>query len=451
MRTIKAGKEPIASLWRASSEKSENYRLLHYHVRIEGKEGTHLLNTVTGELIQLNTEETQLIDHLPMPYVPDMEELIVHRFLVPETFNELMSLTQLRKVVRSLSFPKNKVTAFTILPTTICNARCFYCYESDYPHNSMSNSTLERLVDYIEAHCGESKTVTLSWFGGEPTIGEKSIDFVCERLRERKIAFRSSMISNGYLFTREMARKAKESWRLQRIQITLDGTEEVYNNIKAYVNPVGSPYQRVMSNIKYLLEEKISVSVRMNLDHHNAENLKELINELAVRFSENEYFSVYVHELFEGMGFEPIRRSEKQLQEIIEIKTEIESLIDSKGLKQSAKDVVNQLPHLKTSFCMADNPVSVLVNPDGMLGKCQHVQYSHLFAGLKGGDFFNEKELAYWLDYLPRTECMKCPLCPWCGVPQTCESGRSCIPLEVDRKINAVKKICSEIIGNNNG
>lgn len=446
MHTIAQGKEIISSLWGGHADTNDQYRLMRYSVITESDSGgTLLLNTVTGELVQLSTAEADLLEILPHAYEPRMDELIAHRFLVPVTFDELTSVTQLRRVVRNLSYPKDEVAGYTILPTTACNARCFYCYESEYPRCSMSDETIEQLINYIDSHCGSSRKIHISWFGGEPTLGEKCIDYVCARLKARNIAFSSSMISNGYLFSKAMARKAKDVWQLRSIQITLDGTEEVYNSVKAYVNPDGNPYYRVIDNIGLLLDEKIHVSVRMNLDRHNADNLKALIDELADRFQHDEYFSVYVHEIFEGMGYEPIQRTEDEMKLIIEKMLDIETYIDHRGLKRPVRKDVKEPPCLKVTYCMADNPSAILVNPQGKLGKCQHMQYDHLIGDLWKGYDSDQTELHSWMECRPREGCNVCPLFPSCGVPQMCASGRTCLPVEVDRKLNAVRMFCCKL------
>ena len=45
------------------------------------------------------------------------------------------------------------------------------------------------------------------------------------------------MISNGYLFSEEIIDRAARLWELRNVQITLDGTEKVYNETKAYIAP----------------------------------------------------------------------------------------------------------------------------------------------------------------------------------------------------------------------
>ena len=74
--------------------------------------------------------------------------------------------------------------------------------------------------------------------------------------------------------------------------MTLDGTEDVYNQTKAFVCKENSPYQRVMSNIKNLLEADISVTIRLNMDAENVDNLKELTHELGEYFRNNSNLGV---------------------------------------------------------------------------------------------------------------------------------------------------------------
>ena len=59
---------------------------------------------------------------------------------------------------------------YTILTTTNCNARCFYCYESNLPHINMEETTAKRLVEYMIEN-KESNTLRRHWFGGEPLVG----------------------------------------------------------------------------------------------------------------------------------------------------------------------------------------------------------------------------------------------------------------------------------------
>ena len=72
---------------------------------------------------------------------------------------------------------------------------------------------------------------------------------------------------------------------MKSIQITLDGPENVYNSTKAYVSSTVSPYQRVLKNIDLLLRNKVRVAIRLNLDQHNIDDLRDLVDDLFRRLA----------------------------------------------------------------------------------------------------------------------------------------------------------------------
>lgn len=440
MRIIAEGKEANIKLWMRPVQKNASYRLMRYHIREKCEEGTLLLNTVTGELVLIEQAETHLIDSLPAPYKPEMDELIAHRFLVPEESDDVKSVDQLRKVLQRFGI-RDSINTYSILPTSACNARCFYCYEAGYPRHTMTQDTVDRVVEFIEKNCAKERIVNLHWFGGEPTIGEKQIDQICDRLRERGIDYRSVMISNGYLFSKEMAHKAKEKWKLQKVQITLDGTEEVYNRTKAYVNADDSPFRRVMDNIGFLLDDGIRVFVRMNLDFYNAEDLKALICELASRFAERKNFSAYVHELFDNQGFEPVCHRDEEKRDLVNLVESLNHLIAEKGCRR-AKGVnqLKSLPSLKAYYCMADNPFSVMINPLGQLGKCEHAIYSHLVGDIHQSLEYRSSQAQYWLNPARRKACQACALYPLCGRMMTCRNESDCLPEQAQINFRAVSE-----------
>ena len=119
-----------------------------------------------------------------------------------------------------------------------------------------------------------------SWFGGAPLFRKKCINIICERLKESGIPYRSSMISNGYLFDEKTVNEAKNLWKLKNVQITIDGTKDIYNKTKSFVYKNGNPFETVMGNIKRLSENGISVTIRINVGKFNAEDAEKLICEI---------------------------------------------------------------------------------------------------------------------------------------------------------------------------
>ena len=438
MRIIDNGRDLILKFWGNPSPRKHSYRLMRYHVSCICERGEALLNTVTGELVLLEKNEKAIINSLPSPYKPEMDDLISHRFLVPDEYDEFASVNQLRKILRRLE-TDYRINTFSILPTSSCNARCFYCYEAGYPQYSMTDEIASQVVHYIVGHCDKEKYVNLHWFGGEPTVENRIIDLICDKLCEQGIQYRSSMISNGYLFSKEMVHKAKEKWNLKSIQITLDGTEEIYNRTKSFTNVNDSPFVRVMNNIGYLLDEGIHVGIRMNLDFYNYDDIKTLINDVTYRFAGKDNFSAYVHELFEGEGYVPVKHGEAERRRLIELVQDLNRYISEQGCRQAGGfNFRKSLPSLRVYYCMADNPSSVMINPIGQIGKCEHEIFTNLVGDIYH-DELDETENSYWLSPSYRLRCRLCKLYPFCGRMESCKNESDCLDVQANFYLKTVE------------
>lgn len=434
MKTIVEPKNNIVKLWGKQRIKEEaTYRMMRYVLRVE-QGGTVLLhNVVTGQLVEVEQDEIKALETLPAAFAPAMTQLVTDRFLVTEGFDEYKSVKQLRRIYQSRP-TGTEISHYIILPTTFCNAHCFYCYESDYPRVQMTEETASRLINFIDEH-REGKDVDIQWFGGEPLVGIRRIDQISQGLRDRGINYSASMISNGYLFDEKIIERSVELWKLYRVQITLDGTENTYNRVKAYVNVQDSPFQHVLNNIDLLTGRKVQVNIRLNVDFYNKDDIRVLIEELIQRYAGNQYVSVYLSMLFNDQGFEPVRHS---YDEIIQMMHIIEDL--SVRLKE-AKMVADRLkpPNLQFSQCMADNPHTVMIQPDGSLCRCEHENIHDCYGNIRDGVTDPEK-LEKWKESTEHSEsCPSCPLYPACYSLRYCmDNDRPCI--DILQKTNIEKQ-----------
>lgn len=413
MRIVKEGQESINKLLGKQSIKNTQYRQMKYLLRTACKEGELLHNVITGKLVLLDNEEAEAINLLPSYPNNVMKELIESYCLVPNDFDEKEFVKQIRLVLQRI-FIADGINGYTILTTTNCNARCFYCYQSGYTHINMNSEVAEKLADYMIAHKGKNP-IKLHWFGGEPLVGMNRIDQICKRLQDEGIRYSSNMISNGYLFSEDVVKKAKANWKLRSVQITLDGTEKIYNQTKAYVSAKDNPYSRVLGNIRLLLESDIRVLVRMNLDMHNAEDLANLIEELRVKFSRYEKIDVYAHVLFENEGQTPIERTDETRRQLFMRMIELNYQLEQLGLSNR----LLALPSLKVHNCMADRKGTVVVYPDGRLYKCEHIVFEDFIGDLDFGIIVKDKIHKYQT-ITELEECNTCPLYPSCVLLKEC-------------------------------
>ena len=416
MKTIVEPKQHIDKLWGKQRIKEEAaYRLMRYVLRVDHDGKVLLHNVVTGQLVALDPDEAEALEKLPMQYEPVMEQLVTEHYLVPDDFDEYKTVKQLRRILQSRS-TGSFINHFVILPTTFCNARCFYCYESDYPRVHMTEETAEKIVEYIDEH-REGKDITIQWFGGEPLVGIDRIDQISRGLRARGVNFVSSMISNGFLFTEESIDRSVDLWNLKRIQITLDGTEEVYNRVKAYVGTWDSPFQRVLRNIDLLSQKGIRVNIRLNVDYYNKDDIRQLIEELIDRYSDNRNVSAYVNMLFNDQGYEPVHHSLDEMIALTDILSEyIEKLKSSRMAYEDLKPL-----SLQTGQCMADNPHSVLIQPDGSFCRCEHESVNESYGNLVDGVVYAQ-QLEKWKETVEHSDA-----CPTCSLFPACYQLRYCM------------------------
>lgn len=405
------------------------FRVSRYVFRVPYKDAVLLYHTLTCELVLLSVYEDELL-RIHEAFIVDVSEsahtlykndqyrqlctyLIMHWFMVPEHYNEYAYATQFRNIIKLLAPARTEITAFRIFTTTDCNARCSYCYEAGCSKIKMSVQTANNVVDYIQrVSC--KKDIKITWFGGEPMMNPEAIDTICSGLRRRGIEYVSGMISNGSLFDKDSVKNAVEYWNLHHIQITLDGTEDVYNRSKGYINIDGSAFQRVLGNIDLLLSYGVDVRIRLNMSSWNLEDLNELIDVLNERICESNRPSVYVAQI-KNYGFGRVDTASDNLQAEIDLS---EKLADTGLLRKQ------RLPgNIRMHHCMADNDSAITITPDGRTGKCEHFFESHLIGNIYR-DTVNSDEISYWKERIRIKECQSCVLYPSCTILKNCPTFR---------------------------
>lgn len=405
------------------------YRLMHYVVKQEVEEGVLLYNTLTCALALVTHEEAQ--------HLVEVDGLVENWFLVPVEHNDMKLCKMLKVGLKLKQQTPEGIGNYTIVTTTGCNARCAYCFEKGTKPVNMTSETAEQVAQYIVSHRGEHEKVKISWFGGEPLYNFKVMDRICTRLTEQNVRFYSSIITNGYLFNEKMVEKAVQLWHLKRAQVTLDGTEQNYNRIKAFVHRnEQSPFQRVLANIGLLIKQGIKVSVRLNICNDNAKDMEELIKLLAERFKDQKLFSINIHRLFEQFGPEAESLSSEKRAELFREIRRLEDYGYQLGVLKPKK--LNQ--KLRLSNCKVDNENSVMILPDGHLGLCEHYIDSR-FIGHIDDEEWNQEEVKKQREYRKEIpECDTCALYPTCHRLKICDEHEICYPEEREYQITTIQR-----------
>ena len=404
-----------------------SYRLSTHCMRAERPEGILLYHTLTGELLLLSHEEAALLGKFPGSVVfPELEELAARWFLRPLGTDDMALADQTRQIGSRFQKKENVLTGYTIFTTTACNARCFYCFETGWKKSSMSEQTALDTAKYIMEHCG-GRPVRFRWFGGEPLVNAKAIDVITDFLRRQGVEFRSTMISNGYLFDEMLVQRARDIWNLKHVQITLDGTEEIYNTRKAYVHPEGSPFQRVMGNIGLLLDADIRVQVRLNMDVDNEKDLYDLVDELTERFGGRFGFGIYLAVIFENAGTNPSYYTEEERRAYTRKLRSMQTYMEEKGV--TARTPLRR--KIAINSCIADNGSFTTVTPEGLLGRCEGCMNGSVWGSIYS-DEVDTEALRQWREHKPAEEiCKTCAIYPQCFRLKKCPDWREhCSPIE---------------------
>ena len=429
MKTIVEPKESITKLLGKQQHKdTDTYRLMRYVMRVDHEDNILLYNVVTSQLVVLDKEEKKLLNNLPARYIPEMKQLIDNHYLVSESFDEHQQVVNMRFIFRKLEETKvsKDITKYTILPTTACNARCYYCFEQGVKTTKMSKETADSVIEFIASHSGDKKFVRITWFGGEPTVASDRIDQITEGLKLRGIKYLSQMTTNGYLFDEELVQKAKDLWNLEYLQICFDGTEERHNATKSFVNVHDNPYQRILRNIGLLLDSGIRVGMRMNFDKGNYQDFGELVKEARNRFGDNPRLSVYafpvIGEYADKEGHVLHGSEEWFIDKIVELN----NISREAGLYHSVK----QLPRFRYHCCDAENDSAITITPDGTLVRCCERFDNAETTGTVRDGITDVDLVDAWKKSADHEKCRECVFFPDCYRIEKCPAKDRCLFLK---------------------
>lgn len=411
MKVIKPASDDTLKILSAVRKGNGRARLMKYCVSEQIKNGTLIYNLLTGELIFIEKGENALL-------IPELKDRL---FFVPEETDEREYVDLVRLVLRSVNGTYG-FTDYEIFTTTDCNARCFYCYEKGRSRIAMSDEIADKTADFIINNSTPEKSVNIRWFGGEPLFNKRAIERICAKLKSNNTAFSSHIVSNGYLFDNDTVDQAVTDWNLKTVQITLDGTEKVYNNTKAYIYRDVNPYITVINNIKCLLENGIKVNIRLNIGPYNKDELFRLAAELNEFFYGRQKPYVYVHPLYDVDDPRGAIDSGDIQKSIYTAVSDLKEKLGSYGLYRPGK-----LKNTVALFqCGADSGRRITVLPGGEIGLCENFSESEFIGDLDNG-VTNKNIYSSWHEYcetLP--ECNDCFYYPQCLRLKKCKENARC-------------------------
>lgn len=237
------------------------------------KYGWLLYNSASNSFLEISDDTYEEI--LKIKNSPDLSiekidaglyfQLLTNGILVEEygdeTFRNVLKLKRLQNLFT------DKNLSLTIAPTRNCNFSCVYCYEKDRNPIFMTDATEKNLISFVNQF-KNLNNLRLVWYGGEPLLAFDRICSLTTEFKQLKIPFKAILVTNGYLLDEDKIKKLNDL-EINRIQITLDGPEEVHNSRRP-LNNGGKTFKTIMANIENLLSNwSGSLSIRVNVDFSN--------------------------------------------------------------------------------------------------------------------------------------------------------------------------------------
>lgn len=389
-------------------------KLSKYIVEAHNEMGHLLTNLYSGSDLFLNNEQYEeyrkIISDLSNNACSELYKCLRSQlFIIDDAYDECAVMKLKRNVAIFNMNPSN--VKFVIAPTLACNARCAYCYEKDISaKKTMSLSTADDLIKFVRKNADGRKRINISWFGGEPLLNTDIIEHVSKDIiyfsEKNGIEFYANMTTNGILIDEYIA--LIKRCRIKSVQITLDGTKDVYESVKNYINIVDA-FEHIVNNIFLLTQNDIYVSIRMNVGRNNSENLELLCHQLLADTRWNDKIDIYFHPLMDYVkadnGYLDISEYEMMFSSLYQ------NLFDS-GYYTSVKQFrINP----RTLSCYGWDMTTFAIGPDGELYNCQHElgQPEFVVGDVRTGMYITERLVnEHSNDISPQCkDCLYLPVC----------------------------------------
>ncbi|MBD3402847.1 radical SAM protein, partial [candidate division GN15 bacterium] len=223
------------------------YKLSRYNHFQSGHDDSHIAYNARSGAVAVLTEENyaavrvlagKLSNGSSPVFTPEeqalLEQLAYGRFVYDDSVDEREELKFLHRRAR---FDESSL-GLVIAPTMACNMACAYCFEGD-KRGRMSEEVRQALIDFVRERAPRLESLDICWYGGEPLLAMDLIDELTASFRglcaAHNLSYSASMISNGYLLSRETADRLA-GLKINQLQVTLDGPSDIHNRKRPLKN-----------------------------------------------------------------------------------------------------------------------------------------------------------------------------------------------------------------------
>lgn len=394
------------------------YLLSNYnYIKKLSDKRTLIWNTYTGSLFVLDENEYYELINFSGDTFNKHLSIYLKSGVLLENKNrncQIDFITSLRKKI----YTEHDEINFRILPTSSCNARCPYCYEKNASSINMNDTIADNVVSFVTKRSKKFKHINIFWFGGEPLLRPNIITRITNKLLDSNSnkEFYFDMTTNGILFDKKMSTLAKNVWHISEVQISLDGTADLYRSTKNYIGII-NPFNIILDNISNLIEVGIHVIIRLNVSKNNVTDLISLIHLLYKIFRNN--IDVYAYPLF------PTKFYNEQIINTIEMTAVMGDILSALKECGYISKVIEFKQPISCS-CTSVLPNNFVILPNGNLVKCTSEMDSNYVLGNIIDGLINKERNNLWSSYEIDDLCKECcflPICQGgCLAPKMCKS-----------------------------
>ena len=199
---------------------------------------------------------------------------------------------------------QTKLKHLTLQITQNCNLRCEYCiYSGGYKNRTHSNKVMSfevagKAIDYLIAHSGETESVSIGFYGGEPLLEfgliKKCVEYAEKAGEGRRIVF--AITTNATLL-----REPNISFLADhdfKVLVSLDGPEAIHNKHRKYAGGSEGSFYALLKNVASIKDKypdffKKNVSFNTVLDPENDfDSINDFVNNHEVFKNSQFNFSV---------------------------------------------------------------------------------------------------------------------------------------------------------------
>jgi uncharacterized protein len=409
----------------SSSNAARKWVPSRYTVRATTAEGDLLLwNSLSGSMnLFQGSQGEEVREALRKPGLAAPREglikyLIDRGYLIEESANEF------RQVQLAFGQKQYRSDALELILLTSedCNFRCTYCYE-DFARGTMLPWVREGVKNLLRKRIQGLKYFSVSYFGGEPLYGFPAIEdlapYFIEMSREHDVTLSSSITTNGYLLTPEVAAKLL-TWGVNHYQITVDGAPEDHDCSRPARDGRGT-FETILANLKSLKlrPEPYRVDLRVNFDRKNHSNMSHFFDIVTREFQGDPRYQLRFRAVGRWGGANDANLDVCGSDEKHKVKKQLEDEARRRGLK--AADGFLELNHFGSEVCYAARPYNLIVGASGKLMKCTIVldKEDHNVVGsidANGELVLNQDRMALWTEpaFESDGKCQKCVVLPLC-------------------------------------